>query len=161
MTNRLLRELAKITRTKCDSYCRCRIIEKNSLSFSKWKRWQALNRLRAQWSVWVSRIFKLRRRKSRASVILGETRASQVTAKKLVERMAVRMTEYLNEIIQGDCLDVMRRMPNNSIDLTVTSPPYDNLRNYNGIEWDFEGIAEELYRVTKDGGVVVWVVGDA
>jgi len=71
------------------------------------------------------------------------------------------MTEYLNEIIQGDCLDVMRRMPNNSIDLTVTSPPYDNLRKYNGFEWDFEGIAEELYRVTKDGGVVVWVVGDA
>src|SRR5699024_6916109 len=47
------------------------------------------------------------------------------------------------------------------IDLTVTSPPYDNLRKYNGFEWDFEGIAEELYRVTKDGGVVVWVVGDA
>ena len=55
----------------------------------------------------------------------------------------------------------MKRIPDSYIDLTVTSPPYDNLRTYNGFEWDFEGIAKELYRVTKDGGVVVWVVGDA
>ena len=47
------------------------------------------------------------------------------------------------------------------IDLTVTSPPYDNLRNYNGYEFEFEKIAKELFRVTKEGGVVVWVVGDA
>ena len=61
----------------------------------------------------------------------------------------------------GDCLEVMKSMDSNSIDLTVTSPPYDNLRTYNGFIFDFEGIAQELYRVTKDGGVVVWVVGDA
>lgn len=48
----------------------------------------------------------------------------------------------------------------NSIDLTVTSPPYDNLRTYNGFQFDFERIAAELWRVTKPGGVVVWVVGD-
>jgi site-specific DNA-methyltransferase (adenine-specific) len=48
-----------------------------------------------------------------------------------------------------------------SVDLTVTSPPYDNLRTYNGYTFNFEGIAQELYRVTKAGGVVVWVVGDA
>ena len=64
-------------------------------------------------------------------------------------------------IIHGDCLDVMRNMEENSIDLTVTSPPYDNLRTYNGYTFDFEGIAKELYRITKQGGVVVWVVGDA
>ncbi len=51
-------------------------------------------------------------------------------------------------------------MPDNCIDLTVTSPPYDNLRDYKGFSFDFEGIAKELFRVTKDGGVVVWVVGD-
>jgi site-specific DNA-methyltransferase (adenine-specific) len=45
--------------------------------------------------------------------------------------------------------------------LTVTSPPYDNLRTYNGYTFDFETIAKQLYRVTKDGGVLVWVVGDA
>lgn len=61
----------------------------------------------------------------------------------------------------GDCLEVMKSLPSNSIDLTVTSPPYDNLRTYNGYSFDFEGISKELLRVTKDGGVVVWIVGDA
>uniref|UniRef100_A0A6M3IHF6 site-specific DNA-methyltransferase (cytosine-N(4)-specific) n=1 Tax=viral metagenome TaxID=1070528 RepID=A0A6M3IHF6_9ZZZZ len=67
----------------------------------------------------------------------------------------------IDTIIQGDCLNVMRGMGNNSVDLTVTSPPYDNLRDYKGYTFDFEGIAQQLYRVTKPGGVVVWVVGDA
>ncbi len=67
----------------------------------------------------------------------------------------------LNTIIHGDCLEVLKQIPDNYIDLTVTSPPYDNLRTYNGFSFDFEGIAQELYRVTKVGGVVVWVVGDA
>jgi DNA modification methylase len=61
----------------------------------------------------------------------------------------------------GNCLEVMKSMPSDSVDLTVTSPPYDNLRTYNGFTFDFEGIAQELYRVTKDGGVIVWIVGDA
>jgi len=58
-------------------------------------------------------------------------------------------------------LDTMARMADNSIDLTVTSPPYDNLRNYKGFTFEFEKVAQELYRVTKEGGVVIWVVGDA
>jgi site-specific DNA-methyltransferase (adenine-specific) len=69
--------------------------------------------------------------------------------------------QSLNKIIQGDCLEVMRGMADNSVDLTVTSPPYDNLRDYKGYSFDFEGIAEQLFRITKQGGVVVWVVGDA
>jgi DNA modification methylase len=71
------------------------------------------------------------------------------------------MTLPINEIICGDCLDVMSGFPDECIDLTVTSPPYDNLRKYQGYTFDFEGIAHELYRITKPGGVVVWVVGDA
>ena len=67
----------------------------------------------------------------------------------------------LNKIYCENCLDTMSRMPDEFIDLTVTSPPYDNLRNYNGYVFDFESIAKELFRVTKKGGVVVWVVGDA
>ena len=55
----------------------------------------------------------------------------------------------------------MARMPDGFVDLTVTSPPYDDLRTYNGYCFDFEAVAKELYRVTKQGGVVVWVVGDA
>ena len=65
------------------------------------------------------------------------------------------------KLMHGDCLELMASIPDGSIDLTVTSPPYDNLRTYNGFTFDFEGIARELYRVTKPGGVVVWVVGDA
>lgn len=71
------------------------------------------------------------------------------------------MEKYINEIICGDNVDVLREFPDESIDLTVTSPPYDNLRTYNGFKWDFESLAQELYRVTKEGGVVVWVVNDA
>lgn len=67
----------------------------------------------------------------------------------------------LNTIYNEDCLETMKRMPDGFVDLTVTSPPYDNLRTYNGYSFNFEAIAKELYRVTKDGGVVVWVVGDA
>lgn len=60
-----------------------------------------------------------------------------------------------------DCVEGLRLLKDNSVDLTVTSPPYDNLRTYNGYSFDFESVAKELYRVTKEGGVVVWVVGDA
>ena len=71
----------------------------------------------------------------------------------------------LNTVIHGDCLIEMQKIADKSVDLTVTSPPYDNLRTYNGsLDWNFEifqGIAKELYRVTKDGGVVVWIVADA
>ena len=67
----------------------------------------------------------------------------------------------LDTIIQGDCLEEMGKLPDGYIDLTVTSPPYDSLRKYHGYTFDFEGIAKELFRITKSGGVVVWVVGDA
>lgn len=73
----------------------------------------------------------------------------------------MRLGEFdLDNIYNIDCLEGMKRLPDNSIDLVVTSPPYDNLRNYNGYSFDFEGIATELFRVMKDTGVVVWVVGD-
>jgi DNA modification methylase len=67
----------------------------------------------------------------------------------------------VNKIIQGDCLEVLKGFPDESVDLTVTSPPYDNLRDYKGFVFDCVGIIKELYRVTKQGGVVVWIVGDA
>jgi len=61
----------------------------------------------------------------------------------------------------GDCLEVMKGFPDNSVDLCVTSPPYDNLRDYKGYSFDFEGIANQLFRIIKQGGVIVWIVGDA
>lgn len=66
----------------------------------------------------------------------------------------------LNNIYNDDCVHFMSTMSDESIDLTVTSPPYDNLRNYNGYKFETEPIAKELYRITKKGGVCVWVVGD-
>ncbi len=71
------------------------------------------------------------------------------------------LEQFNNKVICGDCLEVMKGIPDKSIDMVLTSPPYDNLRTYNGYTFDFEGIAKELYRIVKDGGVVVWVVGDA
>ena len=65
-----------------------------------------------------------------------------------------------NKIYQGDCLELMKQIEDNSVDLVVTSPPYDNLRDYKGYSFNFEGIAKDLFRVTKDGGIVVWIVGD-
>jgi DNA modification methylase len=65
----------------------------------------------------------------------------------------------------GDCLEVMKDIPDKSIDMVLTSPPYDNMRTYNGsLNWGehvWKPVIQELYRVTKDNGVVVWVVGDA
>ena len=65
-----------------------------------------------------------------------------------------------NYISCGDSAELLKELESESIDLTVTSPPYDNLRTYNGYSFDFETIAEQLFRVTKPGGVVVWIVSD-
>ena len=78
----------------------------------------------------------------------------------MIKRQEVIYIE-LNTIYNVDCLLGMKQLKKNSIDLTVTSPPYDNLRTYNGYSFDFKNIAKELYRVTKEGGVVVWIVNDA
>jgi DNA modification methylase len=64
-------------------------------------------------------------------------------------------------IYNGDCLEVMKTFEDNSFDLVLTSPPYDTLRNYGGYVFDFYSTAKEIFRVAKEGGVVVWVVGDA
>lgn len=71
--------------------------------------------------------------------------------------------DYIDNV---DCLEGMKEIPDGCIDLTVTSPPYDNLRTYNGKieQWNydkFQQVAQELFRITKQGGVIVWVVGDA
>ena len=60
----------------------------------------------------------------------------------------------------ANCVDFMADMEADSVDMTLTSPPYDDLRTYNGYTFDFESIAKGLFRITKQGGVVVWVVAD-
>lgn len=69
--------------------------------------------------------------------------------------------DYINKIINGNCVDIMKLMPDNSVDMCITSPPYDNLRTYKGFVFPFDDIIKQLYRIIKDGGVVVWVVCDA
>lgn len=79
---------------------------------------------------------------------------------RAVGRTVNSMPFAVNELYVSDCVEFMQRMGANSVDLTITSPPYDDLRNYHGYSFDFEAIADGLFRVTKKGGVVVWVVGD-
>lgn len=69
--------------------------------------------------------------------------------------------EYTNKILNGNCVVVMKEFPENSVDLVVTSPPYDNLRTYKGYIFPFDEIVKQLYRIVKIGGIVVWVVSDA
>lgn len=64
-------------------------------------------------------------------------------------------------LIQGDSAEVLKSIESCSVDLVLTSPPYDNLRDYNGFTFDFETIAKELTRVLRPGGVIVWIVADA
>lgn len=59
-----------------------------------------------------------------------------------------------------DCIVWMKSLGDDSVDMTLTSPPYDDIRNYNGYSFDFESTAKELYRITKPGGVVIWNVAD-
>ena len=66
-----------------------------------------------------------------------------------------------DKIIHGNHLDVLKRYPDDCFDMFLTSPPYDNLRDYEGYDFQFEPLAHELYRTLKPGGVGVWVVNDA
>ena len=71
------------------------------------------------------------------------------------------MNNLINKITAGNCVELMKQLPDASVDMCITSPPYDNLRTYKGYSFPFEEIAAELFRVIKVGGVVVWVVNDA
>jgi len=66
----------------------------------------------------------------------------------------------VNTIFQENCIDTLHRMDDELIDMTITSPPYDDLRDYNGYHFPFEEIAASLFHKTKQGGVVIWVVAD-
>src|SRR5579872_5709282 len=70
------------------------------------------------------------------------------------------MKHFLNSILHGDCLDTLPLFEPDWIDLAVTSPPYDGLRDYHGYHFDCVQVAKALYRVLRPGGVVVWVVAD-
>lgn len=62
-------------------------------------------------------------------------------------------------IYHGDCREILPQLP--KVDLVLTSPPYDNLRDYEGFNFDSEGMADCLFDIVSLGGVVVWIVGDS
>lgn len=66
----------------------------------------------------------------------------------------------LNSIYNENCIETLNRMPDDFLDMTLCSPPYDNLRSYNGFDLPLDRIIQGLYKKTKPGGVVIWVVGD-
>ena len=66
----------------------------------------------------------------------------------------------IGQIHCEDCLETMGRMPDDWLDMTITSPPYDDLREYKGYKFQIDEIVDHLYRKTMEGGVVIWVVGD-
>jgi DNA modification methylase len=89
---------------------------------------------------------------------------SAYTTQEAIRRLRCLQANPIR-LLHGDCLERMAEIPDGSVDLVVTSPPYDNLRSYNGtLDWGdhvWEPVIQELFRVIKQGGVVVWVVGDA
>ena len=67
----------------------------------------------------------------------------------------------LNKIYNMDCIDGLKQLEDESVDLVLTSPPYDKLRSYNGFKFDFENVAKGIFKVIKKGGILVWIVKDA
>ena len=84
----------------------------------------------------------------------------KMPSNKKFNRLKMIEAIELNEVRNENCLDTMKLIPDNFVDLTVTSPPYDDLRKYKGFTLPKTEIAKELFRVTKEGGVVVWIVND-
>jgi DNA modification methylase len=112
----------------------------------------------------ISKITTIKPKKNKATkkpnLIIEEDNES----KKVVQNETKLIDDFINKIINEDSEKVLKEIPSNSIDLTVTSPPYDDIRDYKGYNFTDNvlcNIIAELFRVTKSGGVVVWVVGDA
>jgi len=105
------------------------------------------------------------RRKPETMIEAADIQESETVAtaeaKGHSDQRLVSAFPFLDTIVQGDNCDVLGQIPRDSIDLVVTSPPYDDLRTYGGHSWDFYGVAWQLKRVLKPGGVIVWVVADA
>lgn len=74
--------------------------------------------------------------------------------------MKDKLIKYINQIIHADCVEGMKKIPDNTIDMVVTSPPYDNIRDYKGFKLDLHATGKEIYRILKEGGVAVMVIQD-
>jgi len=86
-----------------------------------------------------------------------ELQATELLPQKEVKKFS---TLPLNKIICGDAVAELKKIPDNSIDLVVTSPPYDGIRKYNGFNFDLHATGKEIYRVLKEGGIAAMVIQD-
>jgi DNA modification methylase len=113
----------------------------------------------------ISKITTTKSKKNKAtkkpSIIIEEDNESKNV---VIHNETKLIDDFINKIINEDSEKVLKEIPSNSIDLTITSPPYDEIRDYKGYNFTDTvlcNIISELFRITKSGGVVVWVVGDA
>jgi len=101
-------------------------------------------------------------------VVVDIVKSKKANQKNVVLKKVTRQREkqssipdgWLNTIQCTDCVEGMKKLPNNSVDLIVTSPPYDAIRNYNGFKFDLHATGKEIYRVLKEGGIAVMVIQD-
>uniref|UniRef100_A0A6C0I8G1 site-specific DNA-methyltransferase (cytosine-N(4)-specific) n=1 Tax=viral metagenome TaxID=1070528 RepID=A0A6C0I8G1_9ZZZZ len=107
----------------------------------------------------VAKIGKKPRKKASAYMLVESESVPSLSVP--TNTIASNKESFINKVICGDSAVILKSMPSSSVDLTVTSPPYDDIRDYNGFTFLEENIIKELFRVTKSGGVVVWVVGDS
>lgn len=97
----------------------------------------------------------------------NQPRAVEISARWL-ETPAISLTHPtrtlkelpLNQIICGDAFEIVRSWPASSVDMVVTSPPYDGIRDYKGFSLNLSAVGQELHRILKDGGVVAMVIQD-
>jgi site-specific DNA-methyltransferase (adenine-specific) len=94
------------------------------------------------------------------NVITDRVLAYRPQQKQKKKKKKKTAAQKLTGLYVADCVEFMNAMPNDCVDLVITSPPYDNLRDYKGYKFEFSAIAQGLFKVLKQGGVVVWVVGD-
>lgn len=105
---------------------------------------------------------KVTKKEKKPLIIEEDSDNEEIKNEVITESIAI--DKFTNKIINEDSVNALKKLPADSIDLTVTSPPYDDIRDYKGFNFTesaASSIIDELYRVTKPGGVVVWVVGDA
>ena len=137
------------------------LIDNNEVTLKKFYKEKGQIRLQPANKTMAPLIFKNSKDISIQGIVIDVIREENKPVEVATSMLEEKEKELpLNQIICGDAIEVMRSMPHDSIDLVVTSPPYDGLRDYKGYSFNFEGMAKELYRVIKKGGVLVWIVGD-
>ncbi|MDD4467464.1 MAG: transcriptional repressor LexA, partial [Candidatus Pacebacteria bacterium] len=86
-----------------------------------------------------------------------ELQATKLSSQKEIKKLKLLP---LNKIICGDAVLELKKFPDKTIDLVVTSPPYDEIRKYNGFNFDLHATGKEIFRVLKDGGIAIMVIQD-